>query len=553
MQVPGDRKRGAGQREQTALLKLFQWKILLVVFFILIFLNCKKYQNPGDPNTIVYAMYEDVKDWDPAVAFSLEVLPLANIYEPLHWYTGDSSGGYHFRPGLAKSFQKSADGLNWTFQLRSNVKFHDGTDFTSLAVKKTIERVQRLGRGAAFIWAAVRDVETPDDTTVVFKLSYPAPIDLIAASQYSAWIMSPAIADCTDSYFLRGNASGTGPYKLDYWEQDNEIALKKFDQYWGGWPKEHFENVKLKLVSEPATRVQLIRTGEADFAGVIPPENIAAMKHNPEVEVVTYDSWRNAMFLLNVSKPPLNDPLLRRAILHAFDYEAAIEHIYHGYAERATAPVAKGMWGRAENLTQPTFDLEKARSYLAKSNIDADKLNLEMAYVSSVDAYHKCAMMLQNNLAQIGIDLELKPGMWNVIWEDAKKLESAPHIQSMVWWPSYATPGDWLAGLFRTQQPNLFNLSHYSNPAFDAAVDEAMILEGTNLEKSTQLYQSAQEMLYNDAAAIFVADLKVRLVKRKSARFRQFRPNPAYEAIYFYNLYRDKNPLEENHKPAETL
>ncbi|HFB68417.1 MAG TPA: ABC transporter substrate-binding protein, partial [Calditrichae bacterium] len=79
---------------------------------------CVHYTRPGDPEKVVYALYEDIKDWDPATAFSLEVMVLGNIYEPLHWYVADSTGGYHFRPALATRYEHSNDGLHWTFYLR---------------------------------------------------------------------------------------------------------------------------------------------------------------------------------------------------------------------------------------------------------------------------------------------------------------------------------------------------------------------------------------------------------------------------------------------------
>ena len=515
--------------------KLFKI-VVFTGFGLLIFFGCKRYTQTGSPDTVVYALYEDIKDWDPAAAYSLEVMALGNIYEPLHWYVPDSAGAYHFRPALARSYEKSEDGLHWTFHLRRNVLFHDGISFNALAVKKSIERVRRLGKGAAYIWNAVEQIDIPDDSTVVFLLSEPAPIDLIAASQYASWIMSPAIADCTDNYFRQGRAIGTGPYRLENWVRNDRVELKKFPDYWGGWNKKHFKRVVLKVISESATRVQMIRRGDIDFAGLIPTENIAAMRHNRDLEVLIVPSWRNMMFLLNTAKPPLDNINLRKAILYAFDYRAAVEFILEGMADRAIAPVPRNMWGCAQNLSQPQLNLHKAKQYLEESGLNPKDIHLRLAYVSSVDAYEKCALMLQNNLQKLGIELELEPGLWNVIWDKAKKQETAPHIQSMTWWPSYPTPGDWLNGLFHTQKPVLFNLSHYSNPVFDGLVEKALQWEAVDRQKAIELYEKAQKILYEDAVAVFFADLKVRFVKRKSVS--ELRPNPAYEMIYFYKLYR---------------
>ncbi len=499
--------------------------------------GCVHYSRPGDPNKVVYAMYADVKDWDPATAFSLEVMVLGNIYEPLHWFIADSGGSYHFRPALATRYEASADGKHWTFYLRSGVKFHDGQLFTARAVKKSIERVKRLKQGAAYIWDAVAAIDTPNDTTVIFHLRYPAPMDLIAAAQYSAWIISPAVADCTTAFFQKGRAAGTGPYQLVRWEPGKRVILQKFANYWGGWEKPHFRTVEFRLVADAATRVQLIRRGDVDFAGLIPVENIAAMRHMPEVAVQVVPSWRNMMFLLNTSKPPLNNLWFRKAIVHAFDYQAAVQYVLEGMATRAVAPVPHTMWGHAEQLPMPVLDLDKAREYLQKSGVNPDTVQLTLSYVASVNAYEQCALMLQKNLARLGIHLKLQPGLWNVIWEKARNPQTAPHLISMTWWPTYPTPGDWLKGLFHTQEPNVFNLSHYHNTKFDSLVDAALQLEATHRQKAVQLYQEAQQILVADAVAIFFADLKVRFVKRRSVS--PLHPNPAYEMIYFYLLHRN--------------
>ncbi len=504
--------------------------------WLLNLMGCVHYSRPGDPQKVVYAMYTDMKDWDPATAFSLEVMVLGNIYEPLHWFVADSNGQYHFRPALATRYERSADGLHWTFYLRKGVWFHDGQPFNARAVKKSIQRVQRLNQGAAYIWNAVADMDTPNDTTIVFHLNYPAPLDLIAAAQYSAWIVSPAVADCTTAFFQQGRAAGTGPYQLESWEPGKRIVLRKFPQYWGGWEGKHFSAVEFRLVADAATRVQLIRRGDVDFAGLIPVENIAAMRHMPELEVQVVPSWRNMMFLLNTQKPPLNNLYLRKAIVHAFDYRAAVDYVLEGMATRAVAPVPQFMWGHGENLPMPDFDLNKAQHYLQQSGLDPRQIHLTLKYVASVKAYEQCALMLQQNLAKLGIDLDLQPGLWNVIWEQARQLETAPHIISMTWWPTYPTPGDWLKGLFHTQNPNLFNLSYYHNPRFDSLVDAALQLEATQRPKAIQLYQDAQRLLVQDAVGNFFADLMVRFVKRRSVS--ALHPNPAYEMIYFYTLYR---------------
>ena len=115
--------------------------------------NCSSDDVKND-NVFVIATYDDVKDWDPATAFSLEIFPMSNMYEPLLWYDAGVKPG-RFVPGLATSYSKSQDGLVWVFNLRKNVFFHDGTKFDAEAVKFVVERNKKLNGGASYIWLSL--------------------------------------------------------------------------------------------------------------------------------------------------------------------------------------------------------------------------------------------------------------------------------------------------------------------------------------------------------------------------------------------------------------
>ena len=129
-------------------------------------------------DVFVIATYDDVKDWDPATAFSLEVLPMSNIYEPLLWYDAGVDPPT-FLPGLATSYLKSSDGLVWSFNLRKGVSFHDGEEFNSEAVKYVVERNKSLNGGASYIWSAVEKIIINSSHKITFVLSSPVPFDKI--------------------------------------------------------------------------------------------------------------------------------------------------------------------------------------------------------------------------------------------------------------------------------------------------------------------------------------------------------------------------------------
>jgi peptide/nickel transport system substrate-binding protein len=494
-----------------------------------------------DPATVVYATYGDMKDWDPAVAFSLEVLVLANIYEPLVYYDGRDGGDEVLKPALAETWSVSEDGLVWTFNLRPGVRFHDGEPLTAAAAKQSLDRTIALKKGGFYVWEAVSEIRAVDELTLEIETSYPAPIDLIASSQYAAYIYSPAAAERGTDWFNQGNAAGTGPYRLRQWSRNQQIVLEKYEDYWGGWEADQMTRVIFKIVRESATQVQLLLAGEADFLSLISVDLVAAFEENPEIRVAYIPSWKNSQFLLNTQKGPTRDLNFRKALVHAWDYDMVVNEVYAGSAEVSRGIIPKSLWGHDDALEAPSFDLVKARQYLEASLVPPDARKISIAYIASSEAYQSSAELFQNNLAQIGIEAELKPGPWGTIWDAAKNPASAPNAISMTWWPTYATPSDWLTGLFRTEEPANFNLSYYANPEYDALVARGVQLEAVDRDAAILAYQAAQRVLVDDAVAIFYADLKERVLHRTDLE--NVEPNPAYNTIFFYELRRPASAL----------
>ena len=527
------------------------WAIGILVFLVVLASIFLAPDRNRDPHTIVYAAYGDIKDWDPAVAFSLEVMVLANIYEPLVYYDGRDGGDKVLRPALAETWSVSEDGLVWRFQLRPNVLFHDGEKLTAAAAKKSLDRTIAMKRGGFYIWEAVREIRAVDELILEIETSYPAPIDLIASSQYAAYIYSPSAAEKDSEWFNQGRAAGTGPYHLRQWDRNQQIVLEKFDDYWGGWEAGQMTRITFKVVRESATQVQLLLAGEADFLSLISVDLISAFERNPDITVAYIPSWKNSQFLLNTQKAPTNDLNFRKALVHAWDYSTVANEVYAGSAEVSRGIIPKSLWGHDATLEGPVFDLEKSRQYLEASSITPNERTITISYIAASEVYQSAVELFQNNLAKVGIVAELNPGPWGTIWDAAKNPGSAPNAISMTWWPTYATPSDWLTGLFRTEPRPNFNLSYYANPIYDELVEAGIQLEAADRGAAIVKYHQAQRLLVEDAVAIFYADLKERVLHR--ANLRGVRPNPAYNTIFFYEIRRETsqddtvNSLQSSH------
>ena len=486
-------------------------------------------------NTVTYAMYGDVKDWDPAIAFSLEIQMLLNVYEPLVWYNKPGSDK-QLSPGLATEWKVSDDGLTWSFKIREGVKFHDGEPLTAEAAKMSLERTKTEKKGPWYIWADVESFAATDEHTLVIKTKSPQPIDLIAAAQYGAYIYSPKAAEMGTDWFNQGNAAGTGPYKVRQWEQGQQVVLEKYEDYWGGWNEEQFDRAILKVVTENATQVQMLKAGEADFISLAPADLMESLNAEANIDAYGAPAWKNAMFLINTQKGATANKKFRQALTYLWDYDSVVKDIYAGFAEVGRGPIPATMWGHNASLPAPEFNPEKAKQLLAESGVPENEWKISLAYIGTSEGYKNSALLFQANAAQAGIEVELLPGEWGVIWDKAKNLETAPNIQSMTWWPTYATPNDWLIGLFRTEENAVFNLSHYKNPAFDTLIDEGVAVEGSDRDTAIAKYAEAQQLLIDDAVAIFYADIKTR--RANLADIEGVRNNPAYDGVYFYGLNR---------------
>jgi len=489
----------------------------------------------ADSNSVTYAMYSDINDWDPASAASLEILMLVNVYEPLLWYNAPGSAE-QFTPALATSWSVSDDGLSWTFNLRKNVKFHDGEAFNAAAAKASFDRTIELGKGLAYIWGNVESVTAAGEHTLVIKTKSPQPIDLIASSQYAAYMYSPKAGKAGADWFNAGNAAGTGPYAVRQWDKAQQVVLEQNPDYWGGWNDSNFKRVILKVVTENSTQLQMLKGGEADFISLAPADLMDSLNQEEGLSAYTIPSWKNSQFLINTQKAPTDNKKFRQALTHIWDYETVVKEIYAGTAEVGRGPVPATMWGHDSSIQAPGFDLEKASALLKESGVPKADWKVSMGYIATSEEYKNSALLFQANASQVGVEVELLPGDWGTVAGNARALATAPNMQSMTWWPGYATPNDWLVGLFRTDATNLFNFSYYANPKYDQLLADGIALEGSDRAQAIANYAKVQQMLMDDAVAIFYADIKQRVAR--ASDIKGFEPNPAYASVFFYQLSR---------------
>jgi peptide/nickel transport system substrate-binding protein len=489
-------------------------------------------------NVFIYAHPTSFPNLDPAKSYSNDSVVMSNCYETLTFYNPPGSKEL-ISPVLATSWEHNADATEWVFHLRKDVTFHDGEPFNAKAVKYSVENTKKLGVGAAYIWDSVKEIETPDDYTIKFNLSYPAPLDLISSSGYAAWIYSPkAYEEKGSDWFEAGHCAGTGPYTIESYERGSRLVMTRNEKYWGGWREGQFEKVVFEISEDPVVLQQKIEAGTADFTYQIPPDNIAALRSRSDLVVYTNPSYQNLVGLLNTQKPPLDNKLVRQALSYSFPYKQFIEGVMKGRATQARGPVPAAMWGHGKDILQYSYDLDKAKALLAQAGHPNGGFSLLMTYATGDMDEQQVGELWKAELAKLGITLEVQGMNWEAQWDLSKSdPKKAQDIFVMYWWPDYMSPYSFLRSMFHSEETILFNLCYYRNPEYDEMIDTADKLSGSDRDKAAEMFIKAQETLVEDAVSLFFYDVENTHLAR--ADVKGYVDNPAYpHVVFIYQLTR---------------
>ncbi len=495
-------------------------------------------QSGGDsddaPAMLSVAASAAVTTWDPVRSFSTEALYMGNVYETLLKANPEGSEE-PFTPGLAESWDVNDEGTTWTFHLREGATFHSGTPVDADAVKQSIEAAQEYG-GASFIWAPLESIEVQDAQTVVMHLSYSAPMDLIAASTYGAWIVDPeALAASKDdeTYFEDGIDAGSGPYTVADYTPGKEVVLEAYDEYWNEDGAPHYTTVDIAITPDAVTAQQMLTSGEIDLATTLPMENVESVAQEIGGEVRTANSPFNFLAYFNTTRAPLDDVKVRQALSYAIPYEDLIEVGGYGYGTQSHGPVPKGIFPYSEDVPQYTYDLDKAKQLLEEAG-HADGIDLTLTFASENAAEARFVPLIKDSFAQIGVNLTVRAELFNQQWENAKAdPENAQDIFVVYYWPTYSDAGvDNLVSLFGSSDAPFFNLSYWKNDTYDALLAEAGQLTGSDRDAAQAKYEEAMELLYEEAPGAFLYDPEAVLVTPSDLTVGEFNENYPFTTFF---------------------
>ena len=315
-----------------------------------------------------------VSQFPPIAAWALEtddaaLLTRAGCLEMLVRYDYDGS----LQPSLAESWEQTSP-TEWTFRLRSDVEFQDGTPMDAQAVAEALTHTLEAPSPArSFNPDAISQVEAVGESTVT--VTTPAP-DLLVPYRLASWnagILAPK-AYSGDAIDIVGTC--TGPFTVTSKDGTQSIQLERNEDYWGD--KAQIATAEMRFVIDGQARVTQLQAGEADIVESIPPSSMAQLEGDDTVDVVKLAIPRVTSIVLNTARPPFDDPLVRQALQHAVDTQAIADAIYDGAAEPANGPFSSDDPWAVQGVEPVALDQDEARRLFEQAGVDPSDLEIEL-------------------------------------------------------------------------------------------------------------------------------------------------------------------------------
>ncbi|MDO8955778.1 MAG: ABC transporter substrate-binding protein [Deltaproteobacteria bacterium] len=456
---------------------------LSLIFFSLslggIFSSEALAQKPIYGGTLTIALSAEPPGLDPTTS------PAATIKRVVHYnmleglLKVDRNG--KVVPALAKSYNISKDGREYTFNLYQGIKFHDGSPCTAEDVKFSFERLLDPKTAAVNrkYYMGVESIQVINPLTVKFKVKKFDSNFLFNVARGDAVIVSRQAIDR-----LKSQPVGTGPFRFVEWKRgDSVVMVRNPDYYVKGIP--YLEKVVFKFIPDPSAQLAALRAGDVDvLAYDLSPENAPMLEKDPRFKVLKGHTTTDVIMAINNSRKPFNDPRVRQAITLAIDRKAIIEGAVAGYG----SPIGSHM-----DPTNPyyidlsglyPYNLEKAKKLLAEAgypNGFEAVLKLPEPYAYA----RRSGEIIADQLSKVGIKLTLEVIQWGQ-WID-RIFKNAEYDLTVI---GHAEPFD----IEIYGRPNYY--FRYHNPNFQELIKKAE--EEMSEPARKKIYEEAQRMLADD-------------------------------------------------------
>jgi peptide/nickel transport system substrate-binding protein len=425
-------------------------------------------------------------------------------------------------PSLAVSWSQPAPDV-WRFALRPNVRFHDGSPFTADDVVFSFQRATGPGSNIASFLASVKEVRKVDDLTVEFVTRVPNPIFL---EEITSWqIMSKIWAEKNNAVnaaeltrreenFATRNVNGTGPFRLVSREPDRRTVLEPNPGWWDR-PEHNLTRVEFNVISNDATRVAALLSGEVDMIYTVPPQDMERigrapglrLHQGPELRTIYLgmDQLRPELLKSDVKgKNPFQDIRVRRAFYQAIDMQAIASRTMRGQSRNTGLLLGPGVNGFTQALDQRLpFDPDASRRLLAEAGYPQGfGVTLDCPNDRYVNDEAIC-QAVTGMLARVGVRVTLVAQTRARFFAEVNAPGYNTSFYLLGWTPNTYDAHNVLYNLAGSRgdgRRGVFNNGGYSNPKLDELIDRIAI--ETDQEKRNALIAEGLQIVKDDIAYI---------------------------------------------------
>lgn len=467
-----------------------------LILSLLVFAGCS---SPAKKSLVV-AIPTDPDGFHPHQSVAAASAEIAfNIFEGLVKAAPDGT----VIPALADDWNISSDGLEYTFILREEVKFHNGRELTADDVIYCLNRLIDPDTTAkARDFTGVQSIEA-QDKNIVITLDKPDAAFLALLTEFGASIYPPEAEE-----LLSTQPVGTGPFTMENWEPNNLLTLVKFQEYWNPeLPK--LDEVTLQIVPEPTTAVNGLRTGHIDLIPRLEPDYLHQVEDDPQLKVI--DSPMNLVQLLavNNSVKPFDDVRVRQALNYAIDREKIIQGAAWGRGNAIGSNLSPVMDIWYKDLTDMyPHNPQEAKRLLSEAgypNGFKAKLHLPAPY----PLHRGAGEIIADQLEEVGIQLEIQVIEWGTWLEQI--YTNREFELTVVGFTGKLDPN---SVLNRYQSTSSRNFGNFSSQDYDELL--ARGLEETDLDERVAIYHQLQTILAEEASNVYIMDPNQLAVMNKS-------------------------------------
>jgi peptide/nickel transport system substrate-binding protein len=479
--------------------------------------------------TFVFGAQGEPVQLDPAVITDgISSRITRQIYDGLVKYKGATTD---VEPALAQSWEVSPDARVWTFTLRRNVKFHDGTPLDARAVVWNFERWwksshpqhdNQIKAGQTFeYWegqfggfddkSIVSKVEATASHTVRVTLKEPQAQFLANLAMFVFDIASPTAVEKWGTEFGK-HPVGTGAYKFVEWKPNQDVVLEANADYWGVKPK--VKRLVIRNIKDNSQRLGALKAGEIHGMEGLNPDDVAVVKRDPGLQVLLRPTNTTGYIAFNYKVKEFQDKRVRQAFEHAIDRQAIVDALYGGTGMVATQFQPPPLWGYNKDLKGYEHSPAKAQERLKQAGLaaglstitwdDGKKEPLVFWYMSRSRPYFpnpkEIAEAMAADLAKVGIKAQLQTAEW-AVYLDKRKNGQMP-LYMLGWTGDNGDPDNFLCYFFCS--PGASREGFYANQPLADTLLRAQKL--TSQAERAKLYRQAEQMLQDDAGRLFIAN-----------------------------------------------